>query len=173
MNKHALRWGLLVGGALILIKLLLYFTSSTGMNSNFLTCTAFIPYLFGMYMAAKDQREEQGGWISFWQAFRVAWVVVLLGSLMTLIFNFLIFYVVNPDLLVSMKEQMMTQLETMDMEIPEEASDMMDTNFGAIFKFSLIFTFVLFGVIVGFVGSLIVASAVEKSSTQEDEFPTL
>ncbi len=174
MNKHSIRWGLLVGSALILIKLLLYMTSKESMNSNFLTCTAFIPYLFGMYMAAKDQREAQGGQIRFWQAGKTAWMVSIIGSALILLFNYLIFFVLNPGLLDEMRDLLTTQMETMDMSFPEEYTDFMDQNFNLVMKLSFMFSFIFFGVIIGFIGSMIVASAVERSGEgTEDNFPTL
>ena len=178
MNKHGLRWGLLVGGALILIKLLLFMTSKSTMNSNFLSCTAFIPYLFGMYMAAKDQREVQGGRIRFWQAAKIAWLVVIVGTALVLLFNYLMYFVISPDLLDAMKQQKLVQFESMDMEFPdgtiEMMEDMMENNFGMIFKYSLFFSFIFLGVIVGFIGSMIVASAVERRGEGEaDDLSTL
>ena len=84
--KTALLWGAIGGIAMSILSLIIYFISPTaGMESNWKNLI-YLPLLFCMIWGAVTVKKNQGDEITFGRAFLVAFLVSLVGVLISSVF---------------------------------------------------------------------------------------
>lgn len=163
MNKHFVKYGLYAGGASILITLLLYVIDPKIMLqvSNWII---FILSVVFMVMAAKGKRSEQGGFISFKEAFTESWLTYLVYALVSLVFTYLLFNVIDPDLKDTVKEIAMEAMEKMSGLLGEEGTAKAIEELEKQDSFSIggLAQSTAFALVFGALISLIIAAVVKK-----------
>lgn len=118
----ALRWGLIASGISIVYalisNLLGIVATQTALNSIIsLAITGVICYL-----TIKAHREELGGFISFGRAFLVAFVALLISSVISSIFNFIYLNYIDPsamEAVLQSTESMMSNFGMTEDQIEE------------------------------------------------------
>lgn len=159
MNQLALRYGGFMGLALVLVNLLFYLI---GVNAFFQYAglVGFVVYIGFMVKAGIDQRTEEGGFMTFGQAFTVTFQTYVLGALIYWIFYYILFNFIDPSLVEEQKRIAMEALEKFGSFMGEEAMDQMmeqveTQDFGASigtvltsFLTSLIFPGAIFALII-------------------------
>ncbi len=117
--KTSLTWGVILGLAVIIYSLLLFFTGLwLNMGLGLLT---FVIFIVGLVWVVKTHRANLGGAITFGQAFSVAFLTIIFSSILTTLYNYLFYTVINPDAISQVIEKSMEMMENFN--IPEEAMD--------------------------------------------------
>jgi hypothetical protein len=119
VKKYAVKHGLIVGGIAALYTLIAYLIDPTLFVNWFMGIALMVVNFVILVMATVNTRKEQGGFISFKDAFSAFLVAALVGTLISTTVNIMIFNVVDPDF----KEEIT--------ELTIEASVEMMENFGA------------------------------------------
>ena len=159
MNQLAIRYGGLMGGALVVVNLLFYLI---GVNAFFQYAglVGFLVYIGFMVKAGMDQRTELGGYMSFGEAFTVTFQAFLVGSLIYWVFYYILFNFIDPSLVEEQKRIAMEAIEKFASFIGEEGyekmmEEMEKQDFGASigtvltsFVTSLIFPGAIFALII-------------------------
>lgn len=122
MNNKGLSNGILAGLISIILLLIFYF-----INQDFYMkwggYVIFVVYLYFMYKAGKETRDEQGGFISFGKVLNPIFLTFVIASLFVAIFTYVLYNFIDTSLLDAMQEQAMTQIEKMSGMLGEEATD--------------------------------------------------
>ena len=109
MKSHGVRFGLLAGIGTILMLLSAYYIDKKLMLSPSVVWSTMIFYLIGMYLAVKEVRKEQEGFISFKEALKASMMVWIVANAMYHGFLYLQFNVFDPELLPIQKAQFLEQ----------------------------------------------------------------
>lgn len=117
MEKNSVRYGLIAGLGVAIYQLVLYFISPEMIFGNF-AHVAWIIYLFCIWKAISLDKEANGGYISFREAFGSGFTVFAIAGLIALIFQYILMTVIDPGLVDIQKE------------IALEAFDKMASAFG-------------------------------------------
>jgi hypothetical protein len=163
MENHPVRNGVYAGVGQILVMFLFYFIDPSLMIS-WSSLLGYVVVIYFMRQAAKDQRQENGGYISFNGGFRTSWLTFVLAQTILTIFSFLLMNYIDPSLLDVMKETQIKVLEDMNniFKLPEEDFEKQleaieDTNpysLGSVamaLPFSFVFPGALIALIIGLV----------------------
>ena len=124
MNQNAIRYGGVMGLALVLVNLLFYFISVSAFFS-YAGFVGFIVYVGFMVKAGLDERTELGGFMTFGEAFKVTFQVFVIGSLIYWIFYYLLYTVIDPSLVEETKRIAMEAIEKLGSFVGEEAYEQM------------------------------------------------
>lgn len=164
MENKAIFNGLLMGGASIIVTLLFYF-----INPRFLMTTgAYIMYgifLFFMFRAVIDSRAQQGGFITFSEGLKAAFLSYVIGGLMYYLFNHILVAFIDPSLVEITKEVAIEAIEKMESFIGEDATaEAIDQLDEVSYKPTLANTLMgyVISLIFGFIFSLIIAAIYKK-----------
>ena len=169
MNQNAVRNGWMLGVSLIIISLVFYLISPNAFFT-YASWVGFVAYIYFLYRAGVDERNEQGGYISFGEAFKVSFVALVIGSAIYWVFYYILFNFIDPSLADTQKQIAMEAMEKMSGLIGQEGyermmEEMEKQDFGASigrtlssFAFSLILPGALF--------CLIIALIVRKKNTE-------
>lgn len=98
MEKNSVRFGLIAGLGVAIYQLLLYFIDAAMIFGTFAQ-VAWLIYLFGMWKATSLDKAENGGYISFKEAFTTAFTVFTIAALFAVIFQHFLTTVIDPGLL--------------------------------------------------------------------------
>jgi len=145
INKLSVRNGLIAGGISVVLTLALYIIDPLLQYTN-----TFVPLLLGVLMIvivillAIEVRKKVGGYWSFGQAFRSLIITALFTCLFSVLYSFIIFKYVNPDLPAKIRagavENLTTRLEKSGME-QEKIDEMAQKYLGPDFEARLQPTF--------------------------------
>ena len=96
--KSTLNYGFMLGLALVMFQLVVWmFDATTNRYLGFLSIPITIT---GIVLATKSFRDhEQGGYISYGRALGVGTLTVLFSSLITSVFSYLLYTVIDPGLI--------------------------------------------------------------------------
>ena len=166
--KPTVKYGLLNGSMAILWSLLMYITELNRSTSiqwiNILSMA--IPIVF-MVMVVKEYRSGPGnGWISFGKAFRQAFTVGVIGSVIGSLFYFLYISFIDPAFVDFQKQMQMESMAKRGMsdEMIERAMD--QSAFFMQPGMQLVFAFI-FGIFISAVLALIIAAIFKKPNPEE------
>lgn len=163
MDKHFVRQGLYAGGASVLITLALYIIDPKMMLKvgNWLI---FVLSIVFMVMAAKGKKKDNGGFISFKEAFTESWLTYLIYALISLVFSYLLFNIIDPSLKDTVKEIAMEAMEKMSGLLGEEGTAKAIEELEKQDSFSIgnLLQSTVFSLIFGAVIALIIGAAVKK-----------
>ncbi len=169
MSKHAISQGVIGGLILVAINLLIYVIDPMLMANWWLTLV-FIPLIFVVLLViGLNIRKAEGGYLKFGKAFLSVFIAALIMSLLSTIWNIVLFNVVDPGLaealMETMADKMLAMMERLGAPV-EDIEDEMQKGFeeaAAQFQIS--------GQILGFftgafwwaLGALIVGAIVKKN----------
>lgn len=163
MENHPVRNGVYAGIGQILIMFLFYFIDPALMIS-WSSMLGYVVLIYFMRQAAKEQRLDNGGFLSFGAGFRSSWLTFVLAQTMVAVFSYILMNHIDPSLLDVMKETQIKVLEDMNsvFKLPEEDFEKQleaieDTNpysIGSValaLPFSFVFPGALIALIIGLV----------------------
>jgi hypothetical protein len=165
MNNKGLSNGLLAGLVGIIILLIGYFISQA-FFMKYASYVVFVAYLYFMYMAVKQTREEQDGFISFGKALAPAFLTFVVGSFLVAVFQYVMYNFIDSSLLDALYDQSVEQIERMSGMLGEEgteaALERLDEK-GVSFGIGQVLLGYGFGLIIpGFIFALIIAAILKK-----------
>ena len=96
--KHAIRWGLIVGGVSIGLTTLLYIIDYTLMVQLKTLFTLLAIYLGFVIYAGIDYRKTVGGFLSYGKAWQHGFVILAMSGVVATIFNFVLYNLIDPEL---------------------------------------------------------------------------
>ena len=106
-----IKYGLLIGGISIAIALLSFYAFPLGIWTQ--SGISFLLYIVFMVWAAKDQRTQNGGLISFGEAFKTVFFTGLVGSVISLFFTLIWMNLIDTSLAEKMAEMALDSTRTM------------------------------------------------------------
>jgi flagellar biosynthesis/type III secretory pathway M-ring protein FliF/YscJ len=167
--KAAIRYGLIWGAISITTTLLLYLL---GMMDNI--AAGILLFVFGIYMMYRtgaEKRDELGGFISWKEALSPTWLVAVISTFLTTIFNWVLFNLIDPSLQQKQREQAIQMTEKMrswigDAETEKQLEELEKKDFASIQNFIMYF---FIGILLYFVIAAII-SAILKRKKAEDIF---
>jgi hypothetical protein len=114
--------GAYCGGAFVAVSLLMYLLNANLMSMGgiiILYGSIFVVGAIFAVIAIRHQRDQlDGGYISFGKALLVVWFTVFIGMLISGLWNFVLINYIDPNYIVTLKEQFM---ETWGQNMPEDA----------------------------------------------------
>ncbi len=128
MGNHAVKYGLYYGAASIVVSLL-FWLAMPDMIFNIgisFAVSIIVPLIF-MFLAIRDTKNEQEGFISFGECLKASFLTYIIGSLIGVIFSFVLMNYLDPSLLDLQKEAAIEAAESMSSMLgaPEEAMEEM------------------------------------------------
>ena len=100
MESNGLKYGVILGLVYIAVLILFYFTNLNFLFSPFYTIPlTIVVFCVGAYLAISNEKAKLGGFIDFRQAFREGFIVVFAISAISGIFTYLLFSVIDPQLI--------------------------------------------------------------------------
>ncbi|MBK8349572.1 MAG: DUF4199 domain-containing protein [Saprospiraceae bacterium] len=114
--------GLLYGAVSIIFQLLVYYVLPSGMFIQMIFGLASLIYFY--IMACREQKEENGGTLSYGQAFKTTALTGIIGVVMSGLFTLILIQLIDPSLVDKLIEMAMESTKSM-METfgaPEDAA---------------------------------------------------
>ena len=174
IKKHALNFGIIAAVISILYSLMAYLVDNTLFVNKWLATIMMIVGFVLYIMAPMRVKRDQGGYITFRDALAAFVVTFIIAGITGVIWNLLLFNVIDPDLQSTVQEmtieksvQMMERFGAPEDAIDQSIAQMEETN-----NYSLgnqvkgFFMMLMFMIIVG----LIVAAVVKKNPPLVDEY---
>ncbi len=112
MNAHSTKFGLIAGIGTVLILLTAYFVDKKLQLSPGVVWSTIIFYIVGMAMAAIEERKDNGGFISFKEALKAAFIVWMVANAIYHAFNYFHFNYFDPEMLQIQKDYVLDTLST-------------------------------------------------------------
>ncbi len=127
MENKSVYYGLLYGGASIAIYLVLWLVNPRLiMDMGIGTALSFgLPIVF-MYLSIKATRDQQEGLISFGEAIKSSFITYVIGSLMGIIFTYILYNMIDPSLLELQKEVAVETAEKMMSMLGQDNEEMLE-----------------------------------------------
>ena len=113
MNHPSVKYGVMGGLASIVITLILWFINPDYLLNYVGTIIGFVVLIYFMYMAGKEARELSGGYIDFGEIFKYLFITFVVMSLITALFNYVLFNFIDSSLLDRQKELAIKAAEKM------------------------------------------------------------
>jgi len=129
-SAHSIKWGVILGVVGIIITLLLYLVDVTLLAKGWVGIVSLVITLGLTIYAGLDYRKLLGGFMSFGQAFMHAFVTLAIAGLLGVIFQYLLFNVIDPeaaktiaDIQLENNMQMMESLGANDTETMDRMAE--------------------------------------------------
>jgi len=178
MSNPMIKWGLYYGLAGIAFSIIAYFVSRDMLFGNGVAMGIGLALAIGaIVMAMKEVRTEQEGYLGFGEAMKVGLGVFVLGTLLSSLFQWVLFNFLDTSLIEASKEYTIEAARTMSekmgnmMSLPEEQMEEMVAqteeqvaNMGNPMSLGMIVQSWLLGSLIGGLPlSLIIAAIMKKS----------
>ncbi len=164
--NHAIRWGAILSGVTIVLVMLLYAIDYTMMAGFTFIIIATLLGIGVVIYAGINYRNQIGGYLPFGKAYLHGLTVFAAAGLISTVFNFLLYFVIDPDLAANMTEAIISNTEkTMENwgapadridETIEKMREDMPKNFTAFGLIKGYFTGLIWYVILSLITGLIV-----------------
>ncbi len=119
--KNALNWGVILGVALIIYSLLMWFLDLS--LEKWVSWVSYLIIIGALIVATKSYRDNTlGGVISYGQALGYGTLVVMFGSIVTAIYTYLFMKFIDPEFID--KILLMTEEQLIEKGIPDEQIEM-------------------------------------------------
>jgi hypothetical protein len=164
--NHGARWGAILAGVTIVLVMLLYAIDYTMMAGFTFIIIATLLGIGMVIYAGINYRNQVGGYLTFGKAYLHGLLVFVVAGLISTAFNFLLYFVIDPDLANNMTEAIISNTEktmenwgapsdTIDQTIEKMREDMPQnfTDFGFIKGY---FTGLIWYIILSLITGLIV-----------------
>jgi len=168
-TNAGLTYGVILGLALIIFTLILYLGGVKWFVSPFAWAGFCIPVVFAVIGGVK-QKKANGGYLSFSEALKTVFLVFVIGTLISTLFNYLLFNIIDVPFRQALaqetaviQEKMMRRFGAPESSIEKSVADTLSGNSYSISKILLSYAF---GLILWFLLSLIIAAIVKKSKPE-------
>ena len=164
---NGLVWGAILGFVGIIYNVILYMLDQN-LNQN-LGYLGIINTIVVLIMAVRSFRDNiMDGVLPFNPAYKFGFVVILVSSVIGIIYAYILWTVIDPDIISKMKDLQMEKM--LEQGIPEEALDQAMAISGK-FMTPLMMTIMgLFsGILMGTIVALIVAAIFKKNEPEDQE----
>ena len=104
MNHPSVKYGVMGGIASIVITLILWFINPDYLLNYVGTVIGFVVLIYFMYMAGKEARELSDGYIDFGEIFKYLFITFVVMTLISTIFNYILFNYIDSSMLERQKE---------------------------------------------------------------------
>ena len=108
---HPVKFGLMAGIGTVAFLLLFYWIDRRLILSPEIIWSTNLLYLIGMFMSARETRRLNGGTLPFRPALRSAFVVYLVANAIYYGYNFLLYNVIDPDMLNVQQQYMRDNMD--------------------------------------------------------------
>lgn len=163
------QYGLFSAIASLLFFVVLYLLGSESFVSPLAWLSMAVPVVFAVLACLKARRENDG-FLSFREALKISFAIFVLTGIVTSLFSFILFNYIDPAFADSMKQVTIEQTQKMmaGFKVPQEEIDkainkMISEN---LYSFGKIIQSFLFGCILYFIFSLIIAAIVKKKKPE-------
>lgn len=164
-----LQYGLFSAIASLLFFVVLYLLGSESFVSPLAWLSMAVPVVFAVLACLKAKRENDG-FLSFREALKISFGIFVFTGIVTSLFSFILFNFIDPAFADSMKQVTIEQTQKMmaGFKVPQEEIDkainkMISEN---MYSFGKIIQSFLFGCILYFIFSLIIAAIVKKKKPE-------
>ncbi|WKV13678.1 DUF4199 domain-containing protein [Marivirga harenae] len=171
-GQHSIKWGIILGLISIIITLVIYLIDITLLVKSVVPLISLVISIAIIIYAGRDYRSKLGGYMSFKEAFLHAFVVFVVAGFLGVLFNILLFNVIDPDIVPILVETQMTNtmqaMETFGGGSPEMMDGMAQgikdgyTVMGQLKGF--LWVLILYAIAAAIVG------AINKKKNKEEEF---
>ena len=162
---NGLVWGLIIGFAGIIYSVILYMLDQN-LNQN-MSYLGILITIIVLILGVRSFRDNvRGGILPFGPAFQFGFVVILVSTVIGIIYAYLLWTVIDPDILGKMKDMQMEKM--LEQGIPEEALDQamaISGKFMTPLMMSIIGLFT--GVLMGTIVALIIAAIFKKNEPED------
>lgn len=164
-----LQYGIISAIVSLLVFVLMYVGGTEVIGSPYAMATMFIPIIIAV-LACSKAKKENSGFLEFKEALKICFGVLVLSTLATSLFSYLLYNVIDRpfgermvQLTMEKTQQFMEKLGT-----PQDAIDksMKEMTFENLFSFKKIFQGFMFGCIFNFIIALIVAAIMKKNKPE-------
>jgi len=163
--KSSIMSGIYLGIALILVSVVFYVT-----GNSFSKAAQYVGYpvmIIGIILAQLSYRKSLGGFMSYGQALGIGVLTMVFASLLSGIYTFLLYEVIDPDL----QEQMRIFTEEQIVKQGRVPEDQIDTAVEMAAKFQtplvMFLTAIFGGAFMGLIISLITSIFTKKNPSEE------
>jgi len=125
MKSPFIKYGVIYGVVSIIVSLVVYMVSPALFAEWWLGLALLIIPIFFMSQAVKETRSAGGGHIDFGSAFVQGFGTFMVGLIISTIFSYLLYNVIDPGLEDVIKEQMAETMSGFEELLGEEAFDQM------------------------------------------------
>jgi TM2 domain-containing membrane protein YozV len=109
--NHGARWGAILAGVTIVLVMLLYAIDYTMMAGFTFIIIATLLGIGMVIYAGINYRNQVGGYLSFGKAYLHGLLVFAVAGLISTAFNFLLYFVIDPELANNMTEAIISNTE--------------------------------------------------------------
>jgi Protein of unknown function (DUF4199) len=164
-----LQYGLISALVSLLVFVLMYVGGTEVIGSPYAMATMLIPIVIAV-LACRKAKNENNGFLEFKEALKISFGVLVLSTLATSIFSYLLYNFIDQpfgermvQLTMEKSQEFMEKLGT-----PQDAIDksMKDMTFENLFSFKKIFQGFMFACIFNFIIALIVAAIMKKNKPE-------
>jgi len=162
--SFGIRYGLLLGLISILLTLVLYFINPEFLFNIVRSGPLFILTIAFMVLAVLAARKANSGLISFGNAFVVAWLVGIIYTLLSGLFDFVLQTYIDPNLLEVQRQLTVDAMESMSSILNEEQmEDAIDQAAIAIGKPSTVLIGLVSSALLSAIPALIIAAILKRN----------
>lgn len=171
-SQHSIKWGAILGLISIIIALVIYIIDITLLAKSGVGLVSLGISIAILIYAGRDYRSKLGGYMSFKESFLHAFVVLVVSGFLSVLFNILLYNVIDPSIVPILVEAQMTNTMQAMEAFGGGSTEMMD---GMAEEFKNSFTVIgqakafLWLLIFYAIGALIVG-AINKKKNKEEEF---
>ncbi len=159
--RIALKWGVILGIALIIYSLVLYLTDSAGNNK--LSIISFLISIGGLVLAMRDFRTRNGGFMAYGEGLTIGTLTAAISGLLSSLFSVFYTTVIDTTIMSRMVDKTRDQWEESGL-----SDDQIDQQIKYVEWFQspgLLFAFGVIGAVIsGLVLSLIVAAFMRRNN---------
>jgi len=167
MGNNGIKNGLFMGVASVLFSMILYFVNPKMMFGGVAYLGMLIPLYF-MWKAGTDEKHDNGGYLSFGQGLKVTFLSIVVGFLISNLYNYVLINFIDPSLVDVLRETSMEAAEKMagmfggNEDAMEAMKDAMEEQEFAPTIGSTLLTYLVGLIFPGFIFALIISAIVKK-----------
>lgn len=167
---NGLIWGLIIGFAGVIYSVILYMTGQA-LNQS-LGLAGMLISLVLLFVGTRSFRDSvRDGVLPFGPAFSFGLVAMIVSSVIGVIYSYLLWTVIDPDLITRMQDLQMEKM--LEKGIPEEALDQAMTVASKFMKPGvMVITGLLTAVFLGAILAIIIAAIVKRDESKADPVVT-
>ena len=135
IKKNGINFGVITGVLSVLITTSIYIVDLALMTKWWLGISILVVYIIIGCVLLVKTKKDLGGFMSFKEGFTVYFVSALIGIAISVIYNILLFNIIDPEAAIRLKEltlestvQMLEKFETPTSAIKETVDKMKDYN---------------------------------------------